>query len=50
MEKMIEMLKSIGIPDDEIRRVIEYYHNDFEGFRQYYLYMRAMFDDREQYI
>lgn len=50
MEKMIEMLKNIGISDDEIRRVTECYHDDFEGFRQYYLYMRAMFDDREQYI
>lgn len=50
MEKIIEMLKNIGIPDDEIRRVTEYYNDDLEGFRQYYLYMRAMFDDREQYI
>lgn len=50
MEKMIEMLKNIGIPDDEIRRVTEYYQNDLEGFRQYYLYMMAMFDDRNEYI
>lgn len=50
MEKMIETLKNIGIPDDEINRVAECYRDDFEGFKQYYLYMRAMFDDREQYI
>lgn len=50
MEKMIETLKKIGIPDDELNRVIEYYRDDSNGFRQYYLYMRAMFDDREQYI
>ena len=50
MENMIEMLRNIGLPDSEIQRVVEYYRDDFDGFRQYYLYIRMMFDDRNEYI
>jgi len=50
MEQMIEILKSIGLPADEITRVSAYYGSDIDGMKQYVLYMKAMFDDRHEYI
>ena len=50
MDKMIETLKAIGVPSDEIKRLTEYYKNDIDGFRSYYLYMVALFDDRRDYV
>lgn len=50
MEKLIETLKSIGISDEELHRVVKYYRDDLDGFTQYVLYMRTMFDDRCEYI
>lgn len=50
MEQMIEILKSIGLPADEITRVTAYYGSDIDGMKQYVLYMKAMFDDRHEYI
>ena len=50
MEKMLETLKQIGLPADEIIRVTTYYGPDVDGLTQYVLYMRAMFDDRREYV
>jgi len=50
MEQMIETLKRIGLPADEITRVTIYYGSDIDGMKQYVLYMKAMFDDRHEYI
>ena len=50
MEKLLETLKNIGLPDDEIARVKAYYINDYDGLLQYVLYMRAILDDRHEYV
>ena len=50
MEQMIDTLKRIGLPPEEIARVTTYYGSDMDGLRQYVLYMRAMFDDRHEYL
>ena len=50
MEKTIETLKRIGLPDAEIMRVLKYYADDTNGLQQYVLYMRAMFDDQHEFV
>ena len=50
MEQMIETLQRIGLPAAEIERVKRYYGNDIDGLSNYVLYMRAMFDDRHEYL
>ena len=50
INELIETLKRIGLPAAEIERVKRYYGNDIDGMRQYVLYMRAMFDDRNEYM
>lgn len=49
MEEMIGTLKRIGLPDDEVKRIREQYRDDIDGLAAYVLYMRAMFDDKNQY-
>ena len=46
MNKMIETLQKLGFPDDEVKRIAEYYKNDMEGFMQYILYVKVLCDDR----
>lgn len=50
MDDLIEMLVKIGLPAAEIERVKRYYGNDIDGLSEYVLYMRAMFDDRHEYV
>lgn len=50
VEEMIATLKRIGVPADECDRVREYYANDLDGLAEYVLYMRAIFDDRHEYV
>lgn len=50
MEEMIGTLKRIGLPDDEIKRIREQYRDDIDGLAAYVLYMRAMFDDKHEYV
>ena len=50
MNDMIEALKRIGLPDEECERVRRYYADDLDGLAMYVLYMRAMFDDRHEYV
>lgn len=50
MDDLIEMLVKIGLPAAEIERVKRYYGNDIDGLSAYVLYMRAMFDDRHEYV
>ena len=50
MEKMIQTLKDIGLPDDELERIRAYYQNDPDGLRHYVTFMRALFDDRHEYV
>lgn len=50
MESLINTLQSIGIPAEEIERIKRCYHNDIDGLREYVLYMRAILDDRHEYV
>lgn len=50
MNELIETLKRIGLPAAELERVKRYYKDDLDGLRQYVLYMRALFDDRHEYL
>ena len=50
MEKLLETLKNIGLPDDEIARIKSYYATDLEGPRDYVSYMRLLLDDRHEYV
>ena len=49
MEEMIGTLHKIGLPDEEIKRICEQYRDDLDGLAAFVLYMRAMFDDKNQY-
>ncbi len=46
---MIETLKRIGVPADEVIRIITYYGEDIDGLRQYVRYMQAILDDQHEY-
>lgn len=50
MEKLLKTLLDIGMPDAEVQRIREYYKYDEAGLRDYVLYIRAMFDDRHEYV
>ena len=50
MKQIIETLKRIGLPAEEIARVTTYYGSDMDGLRDYVLYMRAVLDDRHEYL
>ena len=42
MIELLEALAAIGLPADEVRRIIEYYRGDDDGLRQYVAYMQAL--------
>ena len=44
------MLLQIGLPVDEVQRVSECYRDDEPGLREYVGYMRAVLDDRHEYV
>lgn len=50
MEEMMYFLKRIGMPDEECKRIREQYRDDLDGLSMYVLYMRAMFDDKREYV
>lgn len=50
MEEMILVLEKMGFPQNETERVRAFYRDDPEGLRDYVLYMRAILDDRHEYI
>ena len=50
MEKLLQTLYEIGLPVAEVLRVGECYRDDEPGLREYVGYMRAMLDDRHEYI
>ena len=47
---MIDTLKRIGVPDSECNRLREQYRDDLDGLAMYVLYMRAILDDRHEYV
>ena len=50
MKELLKELKRLGIPADERRRIRAYYRDDPIGLREYVLYMRAILDDRHEYV
>lgn len=50
MEQLLTTLTEIGIPADEVQRVRRHYRGNVPGLRQYVLYMKAMLDDRHEYL
>ena len=46
MEKMIEWLRMIGWTDDKLAYVAAHY----DELREYLLYLRAVYDDRHEYV
>lgn len=50
MEEMITILCRIGLSADEVARIKEQYLDDLDGLKRYVMYMRAMFDDRHEYL
>ena len=50
MEEMMKTLETIGFPADELNRIRAYYAGDPEGLSHYVRYVRAMFDDRHEYL
>ena len=50
MDKLLQTLKEIGLPAVEVERVRTYYGDDLDGLQHYVLYMRAMLDDRHEYL
>ena len=50
VEEMIAELARIGMPDRECRRIRAEYRDDLEGLAMYVLYMRAILDDRHEYV
>ena len=50
VDEMIATLKRIGVPDSECNRLREQYRDDLDGLAMYVLYMRAILDDRHEYV
>jgi hypothetical protein len=50
MEELLNTLMQIGVPANEIQRVSDCYRGDVPGLKDYVLYMRAMLDDRHEYL
>lgn len=50
MEKLIQTLQDLGLPPPEVQRIQIYYEGDEAGLREYVLYMRAVLDDRHEYV
>ena len=49
VDDMMMTLERIGVPENERKRIKEYYGDDLDGMSEYVLYMRAMLDDFDQY-
>lgn len=50
MDEMIATLKRIGLPDNECNRIRIEYRDDLDGLSMFVLYMRALLDDRHEYV
>ena len=49
MKELLKILKALGLPAEERKRIQAYYIDDPDGLRQYVLYMRAILDDKHEY-
>jgi hypothetical protein len=50
MEELIRTLELIGVSADECALIRAYYGNNIDSLREHVLYMRALFDDRHEYV
>lgn len=50
MDEMISTLERIGLPESECKRIREEYRDDLDGLSLFVLYMRALLDDRHEYV
>ena len=50
MEEMMKSLESMGVPAQEREHIRDYFRDDIDGLTRYVLYLRAMFDDRHEYV
>jgi len=50
MEQLLKILSEIGMPDHEVQRIREYYRDDEPGLTEYVTYIRALMDDRHEYV
>lgn len=50
MEKLIELLETLGYTADETQQICAAYIRDPDGVMEYFLYLRAIFDDRHEYL
>ena len=50
MEQLLKILSEIGMPDHEVQRIREYYRDDEPGLTEYVTYIRALMDDRHEYL
>ena len=50
MKELMRILKALGIPAEERKEIQAAYRDDPIGLRDYVLYMRAVLDDRHEYL
>lgn len=50
MEQLLKTLFEIGLSAEEVRRIEERYQGDINGLRFYVCYMRAILDDRHEFV
>lgn len=50
MEQLLKTLEEIGLTPEELRNIAEYFREDESGLRSYVSYMRAIIDDRHEYV
>lgn len=46
----MKILESIGASASEIEQICSHYKTDQSGMCDYYLYLRAAYDDRHEYV
>lgn len=50
MEELMQILEIIGVSTDERALIRMYYGNDIDSLRKCVTYMRAVLDDRHEYV
>ena len=50
METLLKMLEDLGMPPGEVNRIRAYYQNDYDGLQEYVVYVKALMDDRHEYV
>lgn len=50
MDEILATLRAIGIPQTECEKIKNEFDGDMDALSLYYLYCRAMYDDRREYV